>query len=562
MNQNNNKFVRCPIVVKRDDGTTLKIIELSMTPYDEFVILDILNAKNQKLGTYTFDGSQVSFLIKIPRSERKIKIQYRSVTGKLIKEEEHDVFYSTKLEDMLSPRELRFERAVKEVKEKMQTLEGATPMEASSHSKILNESIVLPSARQYVYSQVRKIIVGLDYVHEHEVDDFVYLIYARLYGMDILQDLDDDPEVGEIMVNATEFPEFHCDIYYIKHQKKYKYEKTFTDVEVLKAVLRRVIAFQNKEMNESDNAIIETTRPNRDRVNLIIPKASDNYCLNIRKFSNFVPNLAMMFSSGTVNKTIDKLLAVLVHGHANVGIGGPMGTGKTTFINFMLTYTAPLERKVVIAAVNETDVDRVLKGHDVSVFNVNEDLGFTFSQLVRTSLRTTADRVIIPESRGGEFKQLYEANLKTKGNFFTAHAIDDVSFMDMCVDMYMSSEEAGDADPEFIRNKICKAIDIIIMMRRVGNKIRIKSISEVVTNEKNEYAGMNQLIVWDFDPEYPLEGAYMPTGNKISDALMKRLNEAGVSGKELAEVNDMLVREHEEYVEAKKAKAQVVKTEA
>ena len=38
-----------------------------------------------------------------------------------------------------------------------------------------------------------------------------------------------------------------------------------------------------------------------------------------------------------------------------------MGTGKTTLINFLLTYTKPITRKVVIASVSETDIERVLR---------------------------------------------------------------------------------------------------------------------------------------------------------------------------------------------------------
>ena len=64
---------------------------------------------------------------------------------------------------------------------------------------------------------------------------------------------------------------------------------------------------------------------------------------------------------------------------------------------------------------------------------------------------------------------------------FTAHALDDESFMDMCVDMYLSSPDvSGTESAEFLKNKITKALDIVIIMRRVGPKIRCKSISEVV----------------------------------------------------------------------------------
>ena len=180
------------------------------------------------------------------------------------------------------------------------------------------------------------------------------------------------------------------------------------------------------------------------------------------------------------------------------------------------------------------DIDRVLKGHDVLIFNVDESKGFTFDELMRTSLRTTADRVIIPESRGGEFKQLYEANLKTKGNMFTGHALDDRSFMDMCVDMYMSSPDvSGSESAEFLRNKIAKAIDVVIIMRRVGSKIRMKSISEVLQDEKGNYAGMNALYEWTFDPDRPLEGEYKRTNNRLSEGFKKRLNENGVTPAEL-----------------------------
>jgi pilus assembly protein CpaF len=195
-----------------------------------------------------------------------------------------------------------------------------------------------------------------------------------------------------------------------------------------------------------------------------------------------------------------------------------------------------LERKVVIASVSETDVDRVLKGHDVGVFNVDEERGFTFEKLLRTSLRTTADRVIIPESRGGEFKQLYEANLKTRGNMFTAHALDDESFMEMCVDMYMSSPEAGSESSLHIKNKLTKGIDIVIIMRKVGNSIRIKSISEIMVTKTGEYAGMSQLYVWTFDPENPLVGKYARTENRLSTRLKTLLNENGVP---LSEMEDL-----------------------
>lgn len=427
---------------------------------------------------------------------------------------------------------VRYEEMVKAVKEEMDAPKG-TELEIEWHTQMLNECTINEQARAYVMERIRQVLLRFS-ISEEEIERYTKQIYADFYGMGVLQEIDDDPEVGEIMVNGFVYPHFHCDIYYVKHGQKIRYDKTFQSLDELLNVFSRAIAFSKKELNSVENAIIEATRSNRDRVNIIIPDAAESYVMNIRKFQNFVPDLANMKKSGTVDDFIDRLMRVLVKGKANIGIGGAMGTGKTTFINFLLSYTPPEERKVVIASVSEMDVERVLKGHDVVVLNVDDSKQFTFERLIRASLRTTADRIIIPESRGGEFRQVYEANLKTKGNMFTAHALDDYSFLDICVDMYTGGDSK--VDVENIRNKIAKSIDIVVIMRKVGDKIRIKSISEVVLDEKKNFERMNLLYYWHGDPEDPAKGEYRRGDGRLTEGLKRRLNEYGVPMSEMRDL--------------------------
>lgn len=461
-----------------------------------------------------------------------VKIIYKDLDDNYIDDEIVDLTVRDDDRKYYTEEELAYKQLKEEIAYEMDNPKG-TEKEKTEHTRLLKETSVYDHARRYVLSRIRRLLIAKETIPAKEIDGLAYKLYSDLYGLGAIQELDDDPEVGEIMVNAKVFPHFHSDIYYIKNGKKEKYYYQFTNLEQLKNVFDRVIAFNKKAINSVETAIVEATRPNRDRVNIIVPDASENYVLNIRKFTNFVPNLEMMKKSGTVDQFVDKLMDVLVRGKSNIGIGGPMGSGKTTFVNYLLTYTPKIERKVVIASVSETDVDRVLSGHDIVVFNVDEEKGFTFDKLVRTSLRTTADRVIIPESRGGEFKQLYEANLKTRGNMFTAHALDDESFLEMCVDMYMSSPDVGQENSSDIKNKLTRGIDVVIIMRKVGDKIRIKSISEITTDENGTYTGMNCLYKWEFNPEHPLEGRYVRTENRMTDALKQRLNEFGVPMNEL-----------------------------
>lgn len=521
-----SKFNLTPLIIRNEKGEIYDVKDLKMDyKTSKFKILEIRTLEDIPIVEISMNDTT---LLDIDKNLGTVALVYKSANGEFLNKEVVDLLEKEKLIESKSEEEILYNKIKVEVQFEMDMPKG-TELEKAKHTECLKKSISDENSRKYIISKIRKILMQkYDDLEFEKVDKYCYKIFADLYGMGVLQELDDDIEIGEIMVNASVYPKFDCKIYYIKNGKKYKYDKTFKNLEDMKQVFSRTVQFQNKELNGVNNAIVEAVRPNQDRVNIIIPRASEQWVLNIRKFTNFIPSLDMMYQSGTVTPDINELLKVLVKGKSNIGIGGPMGTGKTTFINFLLSHTPPMERKVIIASVPETDTERVLAGHDVCIFNVDEEKGFTFEKHVKASLRTTADRVIIPESRGGEFKQLYEANLKTKGNMFTAHAIDDYGFLDMCVDMYMSSPDCGNESAEYIKDKLCKGIDIIIMMCKLDGKIRIKSISEVEVDENYKFVKMNRLYEFKFDPENPTEGVYSKTGNKITDALKRRLNEQGV----------------------------------
>lgn len=416
------------------------------------------------------------------------------------------------------------------VKDRMDKPIG-TNNEIEKHTEMLNNATVDIRARKYIENEISKITsIYSDKINQNKLKNINYEIYSNLYGMGVIQELDDRNTIGEILVNAKIHPYFSCDIYYYEGGEKKKFDKTFKNLNEIDSVFSRSIKFAGKELNQVENAIVEATRSNGDRVTISIPSASpNNYSLNIRKFTNFTPTSEGMKKSGTINPSIEQLLKILVEGKTNIGIGGEMGSGKTTMINYLLTHTKKEERKVVIASVNEIDVDRVLEGHDIIFYGVDENKNFSFEKLIKTSLRTTASRVIIPESRGDEFKQVYEANLKTRGNMFTAHALNDESFLEICSDMYNADTDINNSNN--IQYKIAKSIDIIIIMKKIGSSVRVQSISEVIIDNQLTSYEVNPLIYWVADPENPTDcskGYYEKTGNTISKALKNRLNSNGI----------------------------------
>ena len=523
-----NLFHPYPILITQNNQPS-HLIEYTLTPIKEFDRLEVRTYPNAQI-LHEVCCTELKRLT-LPSEWETVEFSYY-LEDNLLKQEVVSLNKTLQETSFIDENIDDFERLLDLIRHEMDNPKG-TGAEIAHQTEMLNHCLVSETARQFILAKIRNILIRTQKVKPEDVNHLAYTTFAELYGLGPIQSLDDDPEVGEIMVNALEFPEFKCDIYYIKNHQKHRHTENFRNISEVSRVFNNCIAFENRQLNSVDNAIVEANRPNKDRVNILIPDATEGWTLNIRKFSCFVPDKESMKAVGTIDDFIDSLFEILVKGKANIGIGGPMGTGKTTMINYLLTYTPPQERKMVIASVSETDVERVLKGHDIIIGKVDEEKGFTFAKLLKASLRTTSDRVIIPESRGEEFKELYEANLKTKGNMFTAHAIDAKGFMEACVDMYLSNPNVSGETAENIRNKLVNGIDIIIMMRLVGNKIRIKSISEVTADEEGRFHSIVPLYEFIFDPENPLDGYYQRTEHCLSPKLKSRLNEMGIPSSQL-----------------------------
>ncbi|MFI3211570.1 MAG: hypothetical protein R3Y64_11055, partial [Peptostreptococcaceae bacterium] len=327
----------------------VKIVETSSIFEVDFDKIHLKTLSNVLIKEFEVDDET---LLDIDINLGDIKIIY-FFENEEIGEEIVKITETLEVEEITS-KDTLFIKLMSEIQDKMDNPKG-TDEEISNHTLLLKEATINEKAKSYISTKITNYLSEYDDLTDAQVKDFSYRIFANVYGMGVLQELDDDPTVGEIMVNARTFPKFNCEIYYIQNQVKKKYDKTFNTLVELENVFRKVVEFSKKELNSTDNAMIEATRPNKDRVNIIIPDASENWVLNIRKFSNFVPNMDMMKHFGTIDEFNDKLFNILVKGLCNIGIGGYMGTGKTTMINYLLTYTEPISRKVVVSSISETD---------------------------------------------------------------------------------------------------------------------------------------------------------------------------------------------------------------
>lgn len=381
-------------------------------------------------------------------------------------------------------------------------------------------------AKMYVKKQISNILSKSFELEESDITKFIELLYADIFGLGIVQPLDEDKSISEIKVNVIDIEgTLNTKIIYIKENKEYILDKSFNTLKDVITVFNRVLSGTGKQLNSNDGSNIESDRPNKDRITITIPPFSKNYSLNIRRFENFTPDANNMRKVGTINEELEELFKILVEGYANIGIGGKMGVGKTSLINYLLSLTNKDDRKCVISTVDEIEFKKVLKDHDILIYNVNDKDKDGFAKAFLKAFRSHSSRIIVPEARHTEFKDIVKSCIQNKGNIFTAHATTNEDFLNACVDMYNYDGTFSDLD--FLKNKIAKALDIFIIMHVVDKKIRVKSISEILTKDGN-FAGFNTLYYWEFDKENPKNGRYVRTYNKLSDDFRQNLNENGV----------------------------------
>lgn len=396
------------------------------------------------------------------------------------------------------------------------------------HLNMIKECNHNPIARSYLENRIRNLILNKYDLPIDAVGKYTFKIYSEVYGLGIIQALDDDKNIGEIIVNVLKKDnhEFSSKIYYMKDQIKYKYDKSFNNLQEVLTVFRRILSGTGKELNEQKKSKIETTRYNKDRITITIPYFTLNYSLNLRRFEDFIPNEETMIKKGTLNQELIELFKLFVESELNIGIGGKMGYGKSSLINYMLTLIPDKDERVsVICSIDETDIWRTLKDNDILLYMVDDSKGFTFEDAFEKALRSTSNRIIVPEARGKEMKLINKACIQLAGNIFTGHARTDEGFLDACVDMYNADNNYQNL--KALKDKIAKDLGIVIIMGKAGNRLVIKTVSEVCFKE-NHFTGFNVLYKWVKNNESPQEGYYTKV-NDFTDNLKELMNENGVS---------------------------------
>lgn len=300
-------------------------------------------------------------------------------------------------------------------------------------------------------------------------------IFYALRGLDILQPLLEEEEITEIMVNGPDH------IYVEYRGKMIRTKGHFENLQRLEDVIQQIVGSINRRVNEA-NPIVDARLADGSRVNVILPPVALNGpILTIRKFRKDPIRVKDMIHWGTFTEEAADFLRYLVENRYNIFVCGGTGAGKTTLLNVLSNFIPKEERVITIEDAAELRLSSLENVITLETRNGALDGRgrITMRDLIRTSLRTRPDRIIVGEVRGAEALDMLSAmNTGHEGSLSTGHAN---STKDMISRLETMVLMGADLPMEAIRQQIASAIDIFVYIARGrGGQRMITEISQVL----------------------------------------------------------------------------------
>lgn len=265
--------------------------------------------------------------------------------------------------------------------------------------------------------------------------------------------------------------------------------------EVLGRLARQIAAITGQGINR-EHPLLAASLPTGERVQIVLPPATRGDIafairkhvasdLSLKDYQIGRPSETELLAADTGCAT-NAMLAIPEEGDAsflgnavrerrNILISGGTSSGKTTFLNVLLREIPAHERLILIEDAPELSPRNENSVGLLAPRGVMGEAAITAEDLLIAALRMRPDRIILGEIRGSEASTFLRAiNTGHPGSLSTIHAdsparaIDQLALLVLQTGMRMSWSD--------VVTYVRRSIDIIVQLRRGGDRRRIESI--------------------------------------------------------------------------------------
>lgn len=253
-----------------------------------------------------------------------------------------------------------------------------------------------------------------------------------------------------------------------------------TDVYLTPAQIRsflNVVADRQAETLNRENEAIQAQLPTEifggARLQGVLPRVVKHPCINIRKRPAAIYTLSDYVAQGALTRAQRRAVERSVAAHENILVAGGTGSGKTTLVNAILKAMTDHDVGECFLIIEDTP-ELQCAAEDRKEFQTTLYLGMV--DLVRISLRTSPDRIVIGEVRDGSAYHLMDA--WTTGHPGGAGTVHATSARGALRRMARLARQAADIDHAVL---VAEAIDLVIVIEKTPAGRRITDVARVAS---------------------------------------------------------------------------------
>jgi archaeal flagellar protein FlaI len=350
---------------------------------------------------------------------------------------------------------------------------------------------------KYLEKNVQSILVEIGTKVSRETYlKIMYYIFRNSVGLNRTEPLLNDYYIEDIECNGMGFP------IYIVH-RKYENMRTnviFHDMQELTDFVEKLAQKCGRYVSYA-KPLLDGTLPDGSRVNATYSEdvTTRGPTFTIRKFTKDPWTPIHMISFGTATSRLFAYLWMAIEHKFNFMVIGETASGKTTFLNGMLSFIPPDARVVSIEDTREINLahDNWMPTVTRSGFGIPNLMGkeygeITLFDLLKESFRQAPDYVIVGEIRGSEAFVLFQGMASGHSSFGTFHA--------GSVETLIRRLETP---PINLSSSLIESLDVVCVMTHIKeadrNLRRLKELVEI-KSMSNDVGKLEKNIPFEWDP--------------------------------------------------------------
>lgn len=278
-----------------------------------------------------------------------------------------------------------------------------------------------------------------------------------------------DDDVCEIMVNDD------SQVWVDTFSKGLIYTEKILTNDIVSNIIVQIANHSHKICNK-DNPLLEAEILNMRFQGFLSPDIVKNSSFCIRKHAKKIFNLDDYVQNKTMTKYQKEIIIQAIYDRKNIIVAGGTGSGKTTLVNALLFEIAKLNNRVII--IEDTKELKCDAKNKLALISTKTT---SMEDLLRATLRSRPDRIILGEVRGSEAFTLINAwSTGHKGGISTVHS--NSAFHTLTRIETLVGFGTDKVQPSIIAD----AINVIIYIKKTPTGRIIEEIRKVITYDKKK----------------------------------------------------------------------------